>query len=272
MNGRKPYEGICTESQIMSLIENIDNTKDVEWSDYVIDGEKLSYPMWKAVAASEGDTYEDFLKYFSAVKSNQKEPIKTDDEKVGIVKPEDDFEDQTEVDVFTESATPTLIFGGEDLAAKIKRLMGNNHVISDKTGVVKPTSEGMPSKTTKQVIDSDSTKPNEAVVEIAKKAKAASVGSISPSDAFTAQTKVDVASGKGLSKGPNQVSDQTGIVKPKSDFGGSTKPEIKIDATKTVVKTENAPKKANPSVGMIKPESDIKPNPKPITFKNMISK
>lgn len=274
MNGRKPYEGICTESQMLALIENIDGTKDVEWSEYVIDGEELSYPMWKAVAAAEGDTYEDFVNYFDAAKKkiNSKDVVEVDDDKVGCNEPDDEFEDQTEVDVFTESASP-LIFNGEDLAAKVRRLMGNNHVVSDQSGVVKPKIEGMPSKSTKQVTEVDSTKPSYADVDVAKKAPKAGVGVVKPDDAFTAQTKVDVTAGSGLTKGPNQVSDMTGIVKPKAnDIKSSTKPAINVDSTKSTVETKDAPKNGAPKVGMIKPDSDIKPTPKPITFKDKISK
>lgn len=272
MNGRKPYEGICTEAQMLSLIENIDNTKDVEWSEYVVDGEELSYPMWKAVAAAEGDTYEDFVKYFDAAKkkTNSKDVIVSDDDKVGIVEPDDDFDDQTEVDVFTESASP-LIFNGEDLVSKVRRLMGNNHVVSDKSGVVKPKLDGMPSKTTKQITDVDSTKENTPDVDVAKKAAKAGVGVVKATDAFTTQTKVDVTAGDGLKKGPSQLSDMTGVVKSSAvGLKGSTKAEIKVDATKSTIEIKDAPKDANPKVGMIKPDSDIKPNPKPITFKDAI--
>lgn len=272
MNGRKPYEGICTEAQMLSLIENIDNTKDVEWSEYVVDGEELSYPMWKAVAAAEGDTYEDFVKYFDAAKkkTNGKDVIVSDDDKVGIVEPDDDFDDQTEVDVFTESASP-LIFNGEDLVSKVRRLMGNNHVVSDKSGVVKPKLDGMPSKTTKQITDVDSTKENTPDVDVAKKAAKAGVGVVKATDAFTTQTKVDVTAGDGLKKGPAQLSDMTGVVKSSAvGLKGSTKAEIKVDATKSTIEIKDAPKDANPKVGMIKPDSDIKPNPKPITFKDAI--
>lgn len=272
MNGRKPYEGICTEAQMLSLIENIDNTKDVEWSEYVVDGEELSYPMWKAVAAAEGDTYEDFVKYFDAAKkkTNSKDVIVSDDDKVGIVEPDDDFDDQTEVDVFTESASP-LIFNGEDLVSKVRRLMGNNHVVSDKSGVVKPKLDGMPSKTTKQITDVDSTKENTPDVDVAKKAAKAGVGVVKATDAFTTQTKVDVTAGDGLKKGPAQLSDMTGVVKSSAvGLKGSTKAEIKVDATKSTIEIKDAPKDANPKVGMIKPDSDIKPNPKPITFKDAI--
>lgn len=262
MNGRKPYEGIITESEMMTLIENIDSTKDVEWSEYEIDGEKLSYPMWKAVVSSEGDTYEDFLNYFKEAKKkvNSKDLVVVDDEMVGVVEPEDDFETQTKVDVFTESASNGLIFSGEDMVTKIKRLMGNNHVVSDNTGVVKPSSEGMPTKSTKQVTDVDSTKGNKPEFDIAKKAPTVGVGVIKPTDAFHQQTKVDVTSGSGLTKGPNQVSDQTGIVKAKSEgFSSSAKPEIKIDATTGTVEVKKAASNVKPSVGMIKPKDDINP-------------
>ena len=272
MNGRKPYEGICTESQMLALIENIDKTKDVEWSEYVVDGEELSYPMWKAVAASEGDTYEDFIKYFDAAKkkTSSKDVVVTDDEKVGSVEPEDDFDDQTEVDVFTESASP-LIFNGEDLVSKVRRLMGNNHVVSDNSGVVKPKLDGMPTKSTKQVTEVDATKENKVEADVAKKATKAGVGVVKADDAFVAQTKVDVTDGEGLKKGPAQLSDMTGVVKPNAvGFKGSAKPDIKVDATKTTIEIKDAPKDANPKVGMIKPDSDIKPNPKPITFKDAI--
>lgn len=272
MNGRKPYEGICTEAQMLSLIENIDQTKDVEWSEYVVDGEELSYPMWKAVTAAEGDTYEDFVNYFDAAKkkSNGKDVIVTDDDKVGVVEPDDDFDDQTEVDVFTESASP-LIFNGEDLVSKVRRLMGNNHIVSDNSGVVKPKLDGMPTKSTKQVTDVDSTKPNTPDVDVAKKATKAGVGVVKATDAFTTQTKVDVTAGDGLKKGPAQLSDMTGVVKPNAGgLKGSTKPKIKVDATKSTVEIKDAPKNATPKVGMIKPDSNIKPNPKPITFKDAI--
>jgi len=271
MNGRKPYEGIVSDKEMMSLIENINKTAHVEWDDYTIEGEEVSYPMWKATVSQEGDTYEDFLKYFkeSRTKMTGKDVIVEDDDNVGIIEPEDDFEKQTEVSL-TESATP--VFGGEDLADKVKRLMNRSMVISDDTGAVKPKSEGMPNKTTKQVTNVDSTKENKPNVEIAKKAPNAGVGVVKPSDSFTAQTKVDVTDGKGLTKGANQLSDMTGIVKPKSEgFKSTTKPDVKIDSSKPLAaEIEKAAKASKPSVGMIEPKGDLNPKPKPITFKDFI--
>lgn len=272
MNGKKPYEGIVTEAEMMTLIENISNTAHVEWDEYDMgDNEKASYPMWKAVVASEGDTYEDFLNYFKAAKAKMsgKDVVVTDDEKVGIVEPEDDFEEQTEVSL-TESATP--VFGGEDLAAKVRRLMNRPLVASDNSGVVKPKSEGMPTKTTKQVTEVDSTKESKPEIDVAKKAPKAGVGVVKPSDAFNTQTKVDVTAGKGLTKGPNQLSDNSGIVKPKAEgFKSSAKPEIKIDASKPIAaEIDKAAKSVKPTVGMIKPKGDLNPNPKPITFKDFL--
>lgn len=271
MNGRKPYEGIVSDQVMMSLIENINKTANVEWDDYTIEGEEVSYPMWKATVAQEGDTYEDFLKYFkeSREKMNGKDVIVEEDDNVGIIEPEDDFEKQTEVSL-TESATP--VFGGEDLAAKVKRLMNRPIVVSDDTGVVKPKAEGMPTKTTKQVTNVDATKATKPEVDVAKKAPSAGVGVVKASDAFSTQTKVDVTDGKGLTKGPNQVSDMTGVVKPKAEgFKSSTKPDVKIDSSKPLAaEIEKAAKASKPSVGMIEPKGDLNPKPKPITFKDFI--
>jgi hypothetical protein len=268
MNGRKPYEGICTEAEMLTLIENIDRTPDIEWDDYEIDGEKLSYPMWKIVTTNT--SYDEYLKYFDAAKKNNaKVGVTTDDEKVGIVEPDDAFEDQTEVDVFTESTSSIF---AENIIDKMKKLMSNNHVVSDNTGVVKPKLDGMPDKKTSQITSTDSTKESTPDVTIAKAAPKAGVGVVKPSDAFNTQTKVDITDGKGLTKSPNQLSDKTGIVKPQSEFGGKTAAKTTIDASNSTVEIKDAPKSAKPSVGMIKPDSDIKPKNNPISFKDFLSK
>jgi 2,3-bisphosphoglycerate-independent phosphoglycerate mutase len=50
---------------------------------------------------------------------NLKVGVTTDDEKVGIVEPDDAFEDQTEVDVFTESTSSIF---AENIIDKMKKL------------------------------------------------------------------------------------------------------------------------------------------------------
>ena len=81
----------------------------------------------------------------------------------GFIKPSADLGTQTKVDVFAG-----------------KGLTKGDHELSDKTGVVKPKSEGMPSKTATQVTDHDTTKDHEPEIERAAAAVKPTPGFIKP--------------------------------------------------------------------------------------------
>lgn len=273
MNPRKPYEGLINEDEIMKLVSNIDNTPNVEWADYNIDGDTVSYPMWKAVIASEGDTYEDFIKYFNETrkKMDNTKSVESDDEMVGVVEPDVEFDEQN-IPCITESIETGLVFGGEDLAVKVKRLMSRPLVASDKTGVVEPKSEGMSKKTTKQVTEYDSTEENKPKVEKAKTAPKAGVGVVKAHDDMGKQNSVDVYKARGEKKGEFTVSDKTGVVDPKSEgFKNGAKPVIKTDSSTAIKATvEKAAPSPKAGVGVVKPTSTVKASPKPITFSDFL--
>lgn len=244
MNSRKPYQGMINESEMMSLIENINKTPNVEWEEYVIEGESVSYPMWKTAIAQEGDTYEDFLDYFKESKNKSKidEVIIEDDENVGVV--------DADMEPLNEGVSIGL-FGGMNIVDKINQLMKQ-----DKSGSVKAFSENMPNKKTAPVIDNDQYAPSKPDVEIAKKASTPSVGGVKATDAFQAQTKVDLKGTAPTKGGDSVLSDKTGSVTVKTGDmpkGTTTKTVNNDVSTPNKVEIEKAAKAATPTVGMIKP-------------------
>lgn len=276
LNPRRPYDGLITEQDMLTLIENTNKTPNLEWDEYTNGEDNVSYPMWKI--ANPCNTYEEWLDYFDAKRKSQTEPVVADDQKVGIVKPSDAFDNEdNEVEPLTESVTKNgLVFGGEDLADKVARLMNKGHVLSDKTGAVKPKSEGMPSKTTEQITNVDNTKKSEPEMDAAKKNAKPAPGFIKPSADLGTQTKVDVFAGKGLTKGDHELSDKTGVVKPKSE-GMPSKTATQVtdhDTTKDhEPEIERAAAAVKPTPGFIKPKGgDLANKATGITFKEYLGK
>ena len=54
MNPRRPYDGLISEQDMLTLIENTNKTPNLEWDEYETGDDKMSYPMWKAAVAHPG--------------------------------------------------------------------------------------------------------------------------------------------------------------------------------------------------------------------------
>lgn len=157
-----------------------ENTKDVEWETFDINGEKRVFPFWKTSVAGPNDTYEDFLKWFK--KSNK---FSTDN-LMGIVKPVG-FDGVIDMKVVPFGETPDSVEAMEDL-----------------TGVVKPKVD----METKPVETPVPSKPKGGEMEDL-------TGVVKPKvDMET--TPVDVPSESKLKDG--EMEDLTGVVEPKADM------------------------------------------------------
>lgn len=231
MFGKKPYE-MLSNTDIETLVENVNKTKNVEWDEYDIQGEKVNFPMWKVVTASQGDSFEDFKKMFTGTATKPSASrIEIDSSNVGVVKASDAFTKQT--------STGTLAYGDDNLIDKVSKLMTGKNTLNDQTGIVKPQTT-FNSGTVKQIITVDASSVTAPVIEKAGSAPKAKPGVVKPTDAMIKQNvsapKATAPKGKGV----------VGVVKPKVDMG-------KQNVTKP---TETNPK-GKGVVGVVKPKSDL---------------
>lgn len=190
------------EKHFKSILEK--TTKDVEWEEYQTDGGTKAYPFWKTCVAGINDTYEDFLEWFHG------KNVKTD--LTGVVKPpKAEFDlDNTHKPVVSKLDVNVDMNKDLSVVPKVEEP-------KDLTGVVKPKSEIKPQKI------------EEIPVSKLKKGELKDLtGVVKPKSDIEPQ-KLDVPSETKLKKAEPDMGDNSGVVEPKSEFGGNAEPKVDFD-------------------------------------------
>lgn len=221
------------------LMERI--SQPLEWQEYEIGGEKKSYPMWKSTLAGVNDTYKDFQDWFGKQRSSKskdmsgavkvpkaefdvdsttkpiivndyKAQIETNLEKLKDVPKVKEFEDKTGV-VKPSKDSKKMPKADEDKLKKTPKVKEPE----DKSGIVKPKSEVKVNKRD-DIKDTKEEKSDKVLNDF--------VGAVKPKSEVTVNKVEEIKETK-LKK--DDLKDMSGVVSPKSDFGGKAKPNFDHD-------------------------------------------
>lgn len=196
-NKKSPYKDVT--NQFKEILEK--TSQPLEWNEYETENGKFTLPFWKVVSSS-GQSYEEFMKWYKAQKSHNK-----DDLSGAVVVPKAEFD----LDSTTESTVST------DYKVQIEKNLENLKKtkkfsdLTDKTGAVKPKS------------DVEVNKIDEVKNTKLKKEDKDQTGVVSPKS----DVKVNKVDGFSTTKLKKEEKDQTGVVKVQSEF--ETGNSVKLD-------------------------------------------